>query len=90
MGKKEKKTKVDKKARVAAKTQKKTAQKAKKNSKKNADDSESDDQDIDAILEEYEKKVPELAQTLFINRTKTQDGREAGLFNTDFLATWNN
>lgn len=59
MGKKDKKSKsVDKKARVAAKTSKKTAQKAKKNSKKRpGDDSESDDQDIDAILEEYEKKV---------------------------------
>lgn len=58
MAKKDKKSKVaEKRARVAAKTSKKTAQKAKKNSKKNADDSESDDQDIDAILEEYEKKV---------------------------------
>lgn len=59
MGKKDKKSKtVEKKARVAAKTSKKVAQKAKKSSKKRpGDDSESDDQDIDAILEEYEKKV---------------------------------
>jgi len=62
MGKKDKKSKtIEKKARVAAKTSKKTSQKAKKNSKKRpGDDSESDDQDIDAILEEYEKKVSPL------------------------------
>lgn len=61
MAKKDKKAKAaDKRLRVAEKTARKTSQKEKKAAKKGQKDNlvlDADDQDIDAVLEEYARKV---------------------------------
>lgn len=61
MAKKDKKSKqADKRLRVAEKTARKSSQKEKKAAKKGPKDNillDTDDQDIDAVLEEYARKV---------------------------------
>ena len=61
MGKKDKKSKdAEQKARVAAKQSKKAAQKERKGKVKAGDDSDADDDDLDAVLEEYARKVSDI------------------------------
>ena len=58
MGKKDKKSKTaEQKARITAKQIKKATQKEKKARSKGSEDSDAEDVDLEAVLEEFAKKV---------------------------------